>query len=337
VVSDGYFTNLNATDKRNSMLESLVLSDDKLSSNNNMPQSKKVIVKKVYPKCNSTTVMCHNDFKTGRFTTFAKSSYNATIPFSENEQKKLIDKTLYIELKGVDYQSTTEQSKLEATSNPSEVRLAKYLDFGYMPWFRGVLNCLVELRNSNGKSTISQTGLIFNKYYVQGQNVHDLLYNFGVQTKDNLPQSITLNFNLDGNYTFDSINLYVEDNKNLPELVKERSKEQMTNVKFRTNGVSGEISSSKEQFLFMQLPYSEGWKATVNGQKQEVIRCNIMYSCLKIGKGDYKIDLKYRTPLLMEGVWLSGAGLLILLSVMAFRTVRKRRKLCKNLKEVAND
>lgn len=44
-----------------------------------------------------------------------------------------------------------------------------------------------------------------------------------------------------------------------------------------TNTIQGNINLKKDKILCLAVPYSKGWKATVDGKEQELLQANTMY------------------------------------------------------------
>ena len=92
-----------------------------------------------------------------------------------------------------------------------------------------------------------------------------------------------------------------------------------------TNSLTGEITVSEPKVLVIQIPYSEGWSATVDGQPAELLRANTAFLGLELEPGSHTIELHYRTPGLAAGVFITIAGVLAFAGVAVFyrrRTVK---------------
>ena len=74
----------------------------------------------------------------------------------------------------------------------------------------------------------------------------------------------------------------------------------------------------------MKFPERLAWKAYVNGKEVPILRGNYMFSCLSLGRGDFNIELKYRTPGLTISIMFSVASFIIL-GVMLVLDWRKRK------------
>lgn len=76
------------------------------------------------------------------------------------------------------------------------------------------------------------------------------------------------------------------------------------------SGFSGEISVSSSQYLFISIPYSSGWRATINGVSTPVLRANVGFMAIALPEGQHFVELRYRTPGLMVGLVATGVGAL---------------------------
>lgn len=91
-------------------------------------------------------------------------------------------------------------------------------------------------------------------------------------------------------------------------------------------GFSATIDLEVGNLVFFSVPYEEGWSATVNGQKAEIIRTNVGFMAVKCpADTDVTIRFDYTTPGLMAGVYISGGVLLLLAVYWLFCSIRRRK------------
>ena len=95
---------------------------------------------------------------------------------------------------------------------------------------------------------------------------------------------------------------------------------------FISTGVTGEITVSGSKLLCLTIPYSDGWKAYVDGSPAVLENVNLMFSGLWLSSGHHTIELHYETPGLLYGLCLSAAGLLLLIfwMVLSHRASKRR-------------
>lgn len=83
--------------------------------------------------------------------------------------------------------------------------------------------------------------------------------------------------------------------------------------------VSGHIDVDDSRMLVFALPYSDGWSATVNGERAELYRVDTKYMGLYLEPGSYDIELHYVTPYLSAGAWLSVIGFALFVVVVGYK------------------
>lgn len=75
--------------------------------------------------------------------------------------------------------------------------------------------------------------------------------------------------------------------------------------------ISGKINTDKPGLLFVSVPYSDGWSATVNERPVRIEKANIAFIGIPIGAGASEITLSYVPPWLLRGFLISCLSLLI--------------------------
>lgn len=92
------------------------------------------------------------------------------------------------------------------------------------------------------------------------------------------------------------------------------------------DGFTATVSREKESLVFFSIPYDEGFSATVNGKKAEILKVNIGFMAVKVGEGMSEIRFDYTTPMLSLGIKVStGAAVILILYLIICRVVLKRR------------
>jgi uncharacterized membrane protein YfhO len=74
--------------------------------------------------------------------------------------------------------------------------------------------------------------------------------------------------------------------------------------------------------LFLSVPYSTGWSATVDGVATPIIKANVGFSGVTVSDGKHRVDLRYQTPGAQPGIVLSLIAL-ALAGGLAFMTERR--------------
>ena len=189
---------------------------------------------------------------------------------------------------------------------------------------------------SGGEKVMTRTLSWFTpkeKWYV-GRN--SFLFHSGYHS--DAVSTITLTFPIKGVYTFEDLRVFTQP---LGEAYEKKAAalgaKTLTNTRLHvssgsrtmaTSCVEGDISLDKPGLLCMQLAYSKGWKAYVDGREVPVIRTNIMYMGVPLEAGDHHVVLRYATPGRNAAavMFLAGILLLFLLGRGNIRDLRHKRK-----------
>lgn len=153
--------------------------------------------------------------------------------------------------------------------------------------------------------------------------LHDYMINLGYH--DAKLETITLTFAEKGRYTFSDLFAWHQPLDDYEALVAERGADAWQNEVIGTDYVSGQINLTEDKILLLAIPYDGGWSARVDGEEQELLQANIMFSALALKAGEHTVELTYTTPGLRLGVLLSLAGLVSLPAIVMYR--RRKRPL----------
>lgn len=133
---------------------------------------------------------------------------------------------------------------------------------------------------------------------------------------------ISLTFPEVASYRYKEIRIFHVDMHQYKNRMAELGQETLTEIKTDNNRIQGKIESGSKGLLFLSIPYSKGWKAYVDGKKNKLIRGNIMYMALPVTEGKHQIQLRYRTPYLLEGAIISALSFLYLIGRLLYERVR---------------
>ncbi len=86
-----------------------------------------------------------------------------------------------------------------------------------------------------------------------------------------------------------------------------------------TGEISGNVLADREGVLLVQLPYSKGFRAFVDGEERPVLRTDTMFLSVPVTPGAHSIRLIYRTPGGAAGVCCTLAGIILLILMSCFR------------------
>ncbi len=134
--------------------------------------------------------------------------------------------------------------------------------------------------------------------------------------------SITITFDKPGIYTFDDMQVLTQTHAHFDDWMNQRNAATLQNVKQGCNRLTGSIDLEKDQTLLLTIAYSKGWTAYVDGKETPLLSGDTGFMALDLTAGHHDIELRYRTPDLMAGCAVTGAGL-VALAVLAL--VLRRR------------
>lgn len=211
-------------------------------------------------------VICKDNDVIIKDNAFVVKSDNAKIRFKFKGLKK---SETYFSIKGLDLQDTTYDAKLTIKAPGDVVKKLYYRT--------------KESRNYN--------------------NRHDYMISLGYSKKR--VKWLTITFPFAGTYFYDDINIICERMEGYSSMVSKLKEDTLENIKTGTNCFSGNISLKQPKLLCLPIPYSAGWKAYVDGKKTDLYKANLMYMALDLDTGNHNILLKYHTPLLNTGTWIS--------------------------------
>ena len=137
--------------------------------------------------------------------------------------------------------------------------------------------------------------------------------------RDNGVSEVKVSVRQKGVLSFDSLKVYA-----VPVAQYERDVQRLRAVPLRdvdagTNSLSGVIAVERPSVLFLSVPYSTGWHATVDGRDVELLRVNTAFMGLALEPGQHEVSLRYRTPGIAIGAALSVVGAVLLILILVRR------------------
>lgn len=163
---------------------------------------------------------------------------------------------------------------------------------------KGTKGILVTQNDVQQKIHIQST---FNPYYFGRK---DYIVKINHQTSK-AKEKVRLNFLSPGEYEFDDISLITVPKKDVLARLKKRKENSTKQIQYEGNHFRGVYHAKKDQILCVTIPYSKGWKATVNGNRTKIYKANGMFMGIIMKKGTQSVKLDYETPGLKIGAWIS--------------------------------
>ena len=126
-------------------------------------------------------------------------------------------------------------------------------------------------------------------------------------------------------FEYETVKLYTVPAEVYTDAYAARCAEMLHNVTTGVNTLSGSIDLSSDKILSVDLLYSPGWQAYVDGAQSPVYRANGLFLGIPLTKGSHEIKLVYHTPLLFEGAVLSLAGTAIIIAISVISAKKERK------------
>ncbi len=128
-----------------------------------------------------------------------------------------------------------------------------------------------------------------------------------------------------GTLTFKSLKVFALPMRDFAARVTSLKSAPLRDVAIGTNTVTGTVSSAGPGLLFLSIPYSSGWSATVDGVPAKIVRTNTAFSGIPVSAGTHSVRLSYETPWLRLGFITAGIAILIMASIAVADAVARRR------------
>lgn len=130
--------------------------------------------------------------------------------------------------------------------------------------------------------------------------------------------SVLVTFSEKGSYKYDDLSVYFQPTDKLDTYAAERAEDKVENLSIKNNEISCQISLDKSKALVFSVPYGDGWTATVDGEKAEILNANTMFMALELSPGEHHVELHYTTPYIRLGLVLTVSGLFMLAGCIFF-------------------
>lgn len=223
---------------------------------------------------------------------------------------------LYIELRGTELTGAP-----PVLDEPVDLRsLVEYLEDSYL--YKEPNDYSIDVTSSDS-SSVRLDGLTSKNHMYGGKD--DNLINLGYRADREDKVTVELVFDTEGTYSFDELNVIYQPVGELPGLVEQRRSADPV-VSAGRNSYTATIDQESESVLMFTVPYSTGWSAKVDGEDAEIMQADIAFMAVDVPAGEHGVELTYVTPMLREGLVLSGIGLMTILVTGIYGAIRKRKR-----------
>lgn len=195
------------------------------------------------------------------------------------------------------------------TNNPGSVFNERFNKYRY--WRYHVLNGSPDISfQLNYSSRFGTASVIQAKQNVLSLFKHVTNGTLNIGYYDgNLPQKLTFKPSKLGNYELKYRVVAEKLDGNYTQEVRAIQRHALTNLQFSHNRVSGRITTPRAGVLTSSIPYSSGWRVTVNGHAAKTVRTNQAFLGVYLPCGTHHIVFTYQTPGLRTGALISLVGL----------------------------
>ena len=154
---------------------------------------------------------------------------------------------------------------------------------------------------------------------------HDFLVNLCYS--EEAAKELRIDFPANGVYSFDRLSVVCRPMADFPEKLQALGETRLANIHLHenpisraTNEITGELALDKDALLVLNLPYTTGFSAWVDGERTSLWKTDAMFLSLPVSAGAHDIRIVYRTPGLLAGLLCSALGLLLVLGMAFLRT-----------------
>lgn len=306
-IPDNTWKNLSAVEKQEAMLETVYLDDVPASVKEEKPELNSRSVP-FEITCNSTEISMHGN-------TFVATAPNASVTL---EFDGLPDCETYFSIRGLEFKGVSEYELYfgDETVDPYNIynrtgwnllsyderkRIKRNRLFGLPTEETWLL-----LNASNG----SYNGVVYKTQdYMWYSDRHD--FTADLSYSEEAVKTITITFQQRGIYQFDEMEIRCQPMDGYRHRIDALKEYTEGRVRVGNDSVSGVIDADTPKMLCFSIPYSDGWKAYVDGVPVKLYHANVAYMAIEIGQGEHCYELVYETPLLRIGIYVSVACLII--------------------------
>lgn len=138
--------------------------------------------------------------------------------------------------------------------------------------------------------------------------------------------SMKISFGNAGKYSFEDIRVIVQPMDSFDGQLQNLSKVIPSDFSYEGNVIEGSIDMPDSRYLYISVPYSSGWSATLDGEPVEIKRMNIGFMGLDVPAGQHEFKITYSTPYIMEGAVVSCVGLMAIAVITVYWGRKKKRQ-----------
>lgn len=149
---------------------------------------------------------------------------------------------------------------------------------------------------------------------------HNWLLNLGYT--DSEVTDIHVSFDTVAEFTIDDIVIYAKPLAEVETNISNLNRG-VSDYQYKGNTFSASTCTDSDGYAFFSVPYSEGWKAFIDGKETEIIKADDAFMAVECKKGKHKLKFVYYTPFLREGLCVSIASLIAVLALALTEKIKR--------------
>lgn len=320
-LADSAWSRLSAVEKQEAMLETVHLEEAPLlvqEQNANLT-SRKIPYEITY---NSTEI-------TGDGHTFVVTAPNASITLTF---EGIADCETYFTVRGLEFEGTTDYELYFGGETVDPYNIYNKTSWSLLPYAeqkRIRKNQLfgmpaeetwLYLNASNG----TYNGIMYKTpEYMWYSDRHDFTANMSYA--EETVTTLTVTFGQRGTYKINEMEITCQPMERYEQRIEALKEYTDENVKVGIDKVSGVIHTQTPKIVCFSIPFSDGWKAYIDGEETKLYHANTAYMAIEVPQGEHTYELVYDTPLLKFGTYVSIISLIIFCIVLAVtkRNIKK--------------
>jgi uncharacterized membrane protein YfhO len=184
----------------------------------------------------------------------------------------------------------------------------------------------IVLMNNDNEPIVADHSAQFPTTYQYYTGNDDIVFSF--ESIEEEVNTIRLYFHNVGEYNLDDIQIYSRPYKQMDQTLEafyEHADMEDIVYDYSGNHLSISATADSDSYLYIGIPYSEGWSAKVDGRPAEVMRANIAFMSIPVTSGTHSIELTYTTPHMYLGWTISAIGLLMIIGYMFYENKKRIR------------
>ena len=130
---------------------------------------------------------------------------------------------------------------------------------------------------------------------------NQVLFRFGM---DSETEAIALTIQ-PGEFLIKDIQVTAADYGTYEEIIRDYQNSSLQDIDYGNNYVNGRYSAELDAVLFLSIPYSPGWKASIDGQPVDTFPVHSAYTGILAPSGEHAIALRYKPEGFTAGLFIS--------------------------------